>query len=142
MSSILFSDFFDTLLENLFKGGGKQALVPLNFSAAFEPTPDRREVQAIHLHGSALWPDEGFVFAATDYVKVMSNLNPWMHLLSEILATEPFIIAGTSLNEIDLEFYLSHRNSATPRRGRGPSLLIERILTSRLVRIATATGWS
>ncbi len=46
-------------------------------------------------------------------------------MLSEILATEPFIIAGTSLNEINLEYYLSHRNSATPRRGRGPSLLIE-----------------
>jgi hypothetical protein len=55
----------------------------------------------------------------------MSHLNPWMHLLSEILATEPFIIAGTSLNEIDLEYYLSYRNATTPRRGRGPSLLIE-----------------
>lgn len=48
-----------------------------------------------------------------------------MHMLAEILATEPFIIADTSLNEIDLEFYLSYRNSTTPRIGRGPSLLIE-----------------
>ena len=52
-------------------------------------------------------------------------MNPWMHLLSEILATEPFIIAGTSLDEPDLEYYLSYRNTTTPRRGRGPSLLIE-----------------
>lgn len=121
----IFTFNVDDVLENLYAGTGKQQLIPLNFNAAFEPTPDRRELQAIHLHGSALWPDEGFVFAATEYVKIMSSLNPWMHLLSEILATEPFIIAGTSLNEIDLEYYLSHRNSATPRRGRGPSLLIE-----------------
>lgn len=60
-----------------------------------------------------------------EYARVMRTLNPWMHLLSEILATEPFIIAGTSLNEIDLEYYLSHRSPSTPRRGRGPSLLIE-----------------
>jgi hypothetical protein len=121
----IFTFNVDDVLENLYKGTAKQGLVPLSFKAAFEPTPDRRELQAIHLHGSALWPGEGFVFAATEYVKVMSALNPWMHLLSEILATEPFIIAGTSLNEIDLEYYLSYRNSTTPRRGRGPSLLIE-----------------
>lgn len=121
----IFTFNVDDVLEHLYAPAAKQTLVPLNFKAAFEPTPERRELQAIHLHGSASWPDEGFVFAATEYVKVMSGLNPWMHLLSEILATEPFIIAGTSLNEIDLEYYLSYRNSATPRRGRGPSLLIE-----------------
>jgi hypothetical protein len=55
----------------------------------------------------------------------MTGLNPWMHVLSEIMATEPFIIAGTSLNEVDLEFYLQHRTEITPRRGQGPSLLIE-----------------
>jgi hypothetical protein len=121
----IFTFNVDDVLEKLYAPAAKQTLVPLNYKAAFEPTPERRELQAIHFHGSALWPGEGFVFAATEYVKVMSGLNPWMHLLSEILATEPFIIAGTSLNEIDLEYYLSYRNSATPRRGRGPSLLIE-----------------
>lgn len=121
----LFTFNVDDVLERLYLGTHKQSLVSLNFTAAFEPTPERRELQAIHLHGSALWPDEGFVFAVTEYVKVMSSLNPWMHLLAEILATEPFIIAGTSLNEVDLEYYLSYRNLSTPRRGRGPSLLIE-----------------
>ncbi len=122
----LFTFNIDDVLENLYAEHGlKQTLVPLNFDSVFEPTPDRAELHAVHLHGSVRWPTAGFVFAAAEYVRVMSSLNPWMHMLSEILATEPFIIAGTSLNEIDLEYYLSHRNSATPRRGRGPSLLIE-----------------
>ena len=86
----LFTFNVDDVLENLYQGTRKQNLVPLNFSAPFEPTPERRELQAIHLHGSALWPEDGFVFAVTEYVKVMSSLNPWMHPLAEILATEPF----------------------------------------------------
>ena len=55
----------------------------------------------------------------------MNTINPWMVLLSEMLPAEPFIIAGTSLDEVDLIYYLSRRSHATPRRARGPSLLIE-----------------
>ena len=123
----LFTFNIDDVFENLFEGAmeRKQALVSLNFDAPFEPTPERNELHAVHLHGWVRHSEAGYVFSASEYVRVMTGLNPWMHLLSEILATEPFIIAGTSLNEIDLEYYLSHRSPKTPRRGRGPSLLIE-----------------
>lgn len=122
----LFTFNIDDVIENLYApSGNKQQLVPLNFDADFEPTPERTELQAVHLHGWVQKPLSGFVFSLNEYAQSMRALNPWMHLLSEILATEPFIIAGTSLNEPDLEYYLSHRNQATPRRGRGPSLLIE-----------------
>lgn len=122
-----FSFNIDDVLENLYEATAtrKQTLIPLNFDSSFEPTPEKGLLHAVHLHGWVRQPSSGFVFAASEYARVMTSMNPWMHLLSEILATEPFIIAGTSLNEIDLEYYLSYRNSATPRRGRGPSLLIE-----------------
>lgn len=48
-----------------------------------------------------------------------------MHILSELIASEPFIISGTSLNEPDLEYYLAGRTDATARTNRGPSLLVE-----------------
>jgi len=51
--------------------------------------------------------------------------NAWMLLLSQYLATEPFIVAGTSLNEPDLEHYLGFRLPITARVDWGPSLLIE-----------------
>jgi hypothetical protein len=105
--------------------GAKQVVVPLNYDAPFEPAPRREDLQVIHLHGWIREPSTGFVFSAAEYARIMRDLNPWMHLLSEILATESFIIAGTSLSEMDLEYYLSHRTTNTPRRGRGPSLLIE-----------------
>jgi hypothetical protein len=123
----LFTFNIDDVLESLYATieNPKQSLVPLNFDAPFEPTPERKELHAVHLHGWVGQPTTGFVFSNAEYARVMSTLNPWMHLLSEILATESFIIAGTSLNEVDLEYYLSHRSEATPRRSRGPSLLIE-----------------
>jgi hypothetical protein len=123
----LFTFNIDDVIETLYErtGFAKQKIIPVNFDSAFEATPSRDELLSIHLHGWVRAPEIGFVFSASEYVRVMRNLNSWMHLLSGILPTEPFIIAGTSLNEIDLEYYLNHRTPETPRKGRGPSLLIE-----------------
>lgn len=117
----------DDVLEKVYETTplSKQTIIPLNFDSPLEPTPVKGELHAVHLHGWVRRPDRGFVFSYNEYSRIMRDLNPWMHLLGEILATEPFIIAGTSLDEPDLEFYLSSRNSSTPRRDRGPSLLIE-----------------
>jgi hypothetical protein len=121
----IFTFNIDDVVEALYAQGGQQRLVPLNFDSTFEPDTDISELQCVHLHGSALQPDSGFVFSYVEYARALRGNNPWMLLLSEILPSEPFIIAGTSLNEVDLEFYLGRRTSSTPRKGRGPSLLID-----------------
>lgn len=123
----LFTFNIDDVFENLYSSSKltKQKLIPLNYDSQFEPDSDRSELLAVHLHGWVGQPASKFVFSHAEYAQTMRDLNPWMHMLAEILATEPFIIAGTSLNEVDLEFYLSHRNEATPRRNKGPSILIE-----------------
>jgi len=122
----VFTFNIDDVFEHLYDSiDAKQLLAPLNYDSPFEPTPDRRELQLVHLHGWVEREQTRFVFSKNDYAKVMRDLNPWMHLLSEIISTESFIVAGTSLDESDLEFYLSSRSDATPRRSRGPSLLIE-----------------
>lgn len=115
----------DDVLEKKYRRGSFQTLVPINFDEPFQPTPDRSRLQVIHLHGWVGRPASGFVFSNSEYARNMGSMNPWMHSLAEILATEPFIIVGTSLNEMDLEYYLSYRTQSTPRRGLGPSLLIE-----------------
>ena len=122
----LFTFNIDDVIENLYGSRkGAQELTSLNFDSAFAPDTDVSELQCIHLHGYAREPEKGFVFSHNEYARVLQRNNPWMLLLCEILPSESFIITGTSFNEIDLEYYLARRTSSTPRRGRGPSLLIE-----------------
>ncbi len=123
----LFTFNIDNVLEALYRASKhrKQELRSYNYSSQFEPTPHRDLLQVVHLHGWVGDADVDFVFSVNEYARNMSTNNIWMHMLSEILPTEPFIIAGTSLGEPDLEYYLSFRNESTPQRGRGPSLLIE-----------------
>lgn len=87
----LFTFNVDDVLEDSYRVAiRKQSLRPVNFNEPMEPTPERDELLAIHLHGWVGNPAAGFVFATTEYARVMKSLNPWMHLLSEILATERF----------------------------------------------------
>lgn len=55
----------------------------------------------------------------------MSESNAWMMVLAEVMPVEPFIVMGTSLDEIDLAYYLAKRSSDTQREDRGPSFLVE-----------------
>ena len=116
----------DDVLEVLYsQGEGIQQLISLNFDSTFEPDTSLSELHCVHLHGYVHKPGPGFVFSHSEYARVMHGNNPWMLLLSEILPSEAFVIAGASLDEVDLEYYLARRTASTPRRGRGPSLLIE-----------------
>ena len=122
----IFTFNIDDVVENLYgSNDGAQELIALNFDSVFEPDTDISELQCIHLHGYVRQPNEGFVFSHHEYARILKRNNPWMLLLSEILPSESFVIAGTSLNEVDLAYYLAGRTSSTPRRGRGPSLLVE-----------------
>lgn len=121
----IFTFNVDDVIESLYERDAQQDLISLNFDSSFEPDTDKSELQCIHLHGHVARPGSGFVFSHNEYVRFMRGINPWMLMLSQLLATDAFIIAGTSLNEIDLEYYLSHRTDGTPRKSRGPALLIE-----------------
>ncbi|RAS11982.1 SIR2-like protein [Cupriavidus alkaliphilus] len=105
--------------------GRKQVVESINFDQNYKIVSNRGQVPIIHLHGYVREAEKGYVFSISEYARVMRGLNPWTHVLSELLASEPFIVAGTSLNESDLEYYLSSRNESSLRSNRGPSLLIE-----------------
>lgn len=122
----IFTFNIDDIIENIYRGKDRaQELTTFNFDSTFEPDTDKSELQCIHLHGFTGQPEQGFIFSHNEYARRLQGNNAWMLLLSEVLPSESFIIAGTSFNEIDLEYYLSRRTSSTPRRGRGPSFLIE-----------------
>ena len=77
----------------------KQVIESLNFETAYKTAWTKKDLQIIHLHGFTREPDKGYIFSTNDYSRVTRGLNAWMHVLSELLASEPFIIAGTSLRK-------------------------------------------
>jgi hypothetical protein len=103
----------------------RQIVESLNYDTVYQSPANRSQLPIVHLHGFVREQEKGFVFSVAEYGRVTRGLNPWMHVLSELLASEPFIISGTSLNESDLEYYLGGRTEVSPRKNRGPSILVE-----------------
>lgn len=102
-----------------------QELSVYNYKDIYEEVRDPTKVPAIHLHGFVKKPEDGFVFSRLAYVQMMKSQNPWMVVLTQALAAEPFIILGSSLDEVDLDYYLSARSVSSFRADRGPSILVE-----------------
>lgn len=103
----------------------KQQIESINFDEIYKTPKDKSQLLAIHLHGFTRQSEKKYVFSSTEYARVTRGMNAWMHVLSELIASEPFIISGTSLNEPDLDYYLAGRTDASARTNRGPSILVE-----------------
>lgn len=123
----VFTFNIDDALENAYDSTErpKQKIESLNYDSMFKTQPNKGHLSVVHLHGFTREPDKGYVFSTAEYGRATRGMSAWMHVLSELIASEPFIIAGTSLNEPDLEYYLAGRTSTSARANRGPSFLVE-----------------
>ena len=101
-----------------------QQLSPINFTDDFVERDNLGGLQVIHLHGWVSRPLDSYVFATSEYVRLLKSMNPWMVNLSQFIPNEPFIIVGTQLDEVDIEYYLSFRSLENSRKDRPPSILI------------------
>lgn len=102
----------------------KQKLRTVHYRDEFKEASSLSELMAIHLHGTVLYPKKGYVFSREHYIQQAQTINPWMSVLSTFMRSEPMIISGTSLDEPDLDHYLSFRSDLTSREDRGPSILV------------------
>jgi hypothetical protein len=129
MSSFIWKRIFtwnvDDVLENVYKNGqGHQRLVVKHFNDVYTNPNNMEELLLIHLHGYVGQADRGYVFSREQYLNQIIRVNPWMTVLTQLMLSEPMIIAGTSLDEVDLDFYLAQRTSESARNDRGPSILV------------------
>ncbi|HRO37576.1 SIR2 family protein [Thauera sp.] len=117
----------DDALENAYEGdpGRLQSLLPVNYTRTYETFRNPQELPLIHLHGSVRYPNDRYIFSLQEYASVQRGMNAWVHMLSGLIISEPFIIAGTTLFEPDLEYFLAHRPSNAPVISRAPSILVE-----------------
>lgn len=101
--------------------------VPLvrNFPDLYDEARSNAEVPIIHLHGFTQRPNDGYVFSREEYLGIIKTANPWTTILAQSLAVDPFIIMGSSLDEVDIDYFLSMRSQASARADRGPSILVE-----------------
>ncbi|WP_416883026.1 SIR2 family protein [Marivita sp.] len=97
----------------------------LNFDDSFVELLADKRASIIHLHGWVEQTQSGYVFSQNEYAKAMTRPNSWMLTLSQLIRTETFIVAGTSFDEIDVEYYLEQRSQKTVRGDVPPSVLIE-----------------
>ncbi len=107
------------------KLGAKQNLISINFDDEYKDAGTLSELLLVHLHGFVKFPGRGYVFSREEYLQQIMKINPWLTVLAQYINTEPFIIAGSSLDEVDLDYYLAHRGATSGRDDRGPSILIE-----------------
>lgn len=122
----IFTFNIDDALEAAYKADQTYQLSRIfHFEDDYTEITEPSEVPIVHLHGWVGMPEHNYVFALSEYVRQIRAINPWMVVLTQFMRVEPFIIAGTSLDEIDLEYYLAHRTSATSRSDRGPSILVD-----------------
>lgn len=123
----IFTFNVDDALEAAYESvsRAKQKTESVNYDSIYKTPINKGYLQIIHLHGFTREPEKGYVFSTTEYARETRKINAWMHVLSELIASEPFIIAGTTLNEPDLDYYLSGRTEISGRNNRGPSIYIE-----------------
>jgi len=123
----IFTFNIDNVIEKLYAEAedSMQHIKSINYRDRYTLVNNISELQVIHLHGYVEQEKDEYVFSLYDYVKLIDGINPWMVILSDLFSTEPFIFAGTSLNEPDLEYYFSKRNARISPNSREPSLLIE-----------------
>lgn len=117
----------DDALENAYESDNQrlQSLIPINYTREYETFTNPQELPLIHLHGTVRLPEERYVFSLQEYASMQRGINGWVHALSGLIVSEPFIIAGTALFEPDLEYFLAHRPSNSNVLARAPSLLVE-----------------
>jgi hypothetical protein len=116
----------DDALENAYqKNPGHQSPISITHRTPYVEATDINSTQIVHIHGWARKPEDGYVFSLAEYAKTMGPNSPWVTVLAHTLSTEPYIIGGTSLEEPDLEYFLSGRRLDAVRKDRGPSFLIE-----------------
>lgn len=102
-----------------------ESLELFNFCDSYSELLSDKRCSVVHLHGAVERPDDGYVFSRDEYAQSIQRPNSWMLTLSQLIRTDTFIIAGTSLDEIDVSYYLQQRNQKTTRGDVPASILIE-----------------
>lgn len=115
----------DDVVEQIYKSpSSQQTLEVVTHKDSFSTPESLGNIRCIHLHGSVLQPDDGYVFSTADYGAATAKHSIWSTVLADELSTTPFLVIGCTLDEYDLEHHLARRGGIDSLREPIPSLFI------------------
>lgn len=120
----IFTLNIDDTLNAAYKLKPVQDAKFLHFSDPYQDLQAKSDVPIINLHGSVLRHEDGYVFSYEEYARITKGQNPWMVILSNSIRSEPVVISGASLEESDIEYYLSYRSETSSREDAPPSVYV------------------
>ncbi|UWQ59325.1 SIR2 family protein [Leisingera caerulea] len=120
----IFTLNIDDSLNNSYSETSQQSAKFVHFLDPYEDFQTRADLPVVHLHGSVRRHDDGYVFSHQEYARIIKGQNPWMMILTNSMRSDPMIISGASMEEVDIEYYLSFRSRASSRDDFPPSIFV------------------
>ena len=115
----------DDALEAVYSNRGSlQSVISYHFDDVYEDAGTLSELPLVHLHGYVRQSTRGYVFSRNQYIHQINDNNPWMTILAQLVTSEPVIVIGSSLDEFDLDYYMSFRTRTSGRTDTGPSVFV------------------
>lgn len=114
-------DAFEAVYSN---ASSLQSLVSYNYDDPYVDSRTLTSLSLVHLHGYTQLDDRKYVFSRNQYIQQINEHNPWMMILAQTISSDPVIVIGSSLDEVDLDYYLSRRTSTSGRADEGPSIYV------------------
>lgn len=115
----------DDVVEKIYSAPNSlQKLHVFSPKSRYSTPTSLNELNCVHLHGSVLMPEDGFVFSTHDYGALTAKTPLWGSILADELAIKPFIVIGSSLDEYDIEHYLELRSGLDASREPIPSFWV------------------
>lgn len=143
----IFTFNIDNCVEEASRKFAKDNSLPLdlvefiNYCDDFSENSHSKIQSIVHLHGFCEKSDDKYIFSHNDYVRSIRENNVWMNALTSLMASSPFIVAGTTLNEIDVEYYLNSRTFNTELISEFPSIIVEPYPNSLTMQLCRDRGF-
>lgn len=126
----------DDLVENIYREN-KVALVVQNTG---EEKKCDGETELIKLHGCVNAPEEGIVFSKSEYTTLITNRNFKLDALTTDIVNNNVIFVGASMDESDIDFYISKYENAGFMLRKGKLIFVDPYPTLKLKTRIKAMG--
>lgn len=112
----------DDLVENIYDSNGKKLVVQ---NRSKEKKCESTSAELFKLHGCVNALEEGMVFSRSEYTNLISKRNFKLDSLTTDIVNQNIIFVGASMDESDIDFYISKYEDAGFQLRKGKLIFID-----------------